>query len=58
MNTDKPVTTAGYINHAKFEEPVPYDHRDKLHVLLAELIFDGYLPELQFLLGPQVELAR
>jgi hypothetical protein len=54
---DTPNTTASYISHANFEEPVPLNYRDEIHVLLAELILEGRAPEFKLLLGPQIELA-
>ncbi len=53
---DTPNTTACYINHESFDEPVPLNYRDPVHALINELCFEGKLPEFTILLGPQVEL--
>jgi hypothetical protein len=55
---DTPNTTAAYIVHPSFDNPVPLNHRDPVHALINELCFEGQLPEFKIVLGPQVELPK
>jgi hypothetical protein len=55
---ETPNTTAAYINHESFDEPMPLNYRDQLHVLIGELAMEGKMPGFEILLGPQVTLPR
>lgn len=55
---EKPNTTASYIHHESFSEPVPLNYRDPIHVALGEACMEGRAPGFEILLGRQVELPR
>jgi hypothetical protein len=52
------TTAAYFIIRENFEEPVPVNYRDPIHVAFGEMIFEGKLPEFKVVLGPQIELPN